>query len=276
MRTSCCIGLCLLMASYAISQEWADYFKPNSEEKIASWKADFKDAEKLKEALKQRLILGHIFPDNNNIPAFKEKFGVTDESIRSALKSIYEAPDKAVFFNSVEAMCAFADERMKPFLLEAATDRATQPGPRQAAIWKYLRLANAEEVKNFFVIILMDKTEFSNDMKDALTSLPNRDADEQKREAIIASLRVVAAQEEDWKRFEYWDFVLMSRDKDYALSRQRVELLKKHAASEPADAESHQITTLKDRLAEIQTRATFTNVSTNLTDLIKRDFRKKE
>jgi len=272
------IGLCVLLVGNAVSQEWADFFAPRSETEIASWAADFKNPEKLKEALKKRLLLGHVFPDNKSIPAFKDKFGVPDESIRVALQSIcQEATDKAVYFNSVEAMSAFVDEQMKQFLSEAATGSTTQPGPRQVAIWKYLPLADAAEVRDFFVHFLTGKAKFDEHVKLAVRqSIPYKETDRQKREAFTASLRVAAAQEADWKEFQKWDWILMDWDKDYESSRQRVELLKKHVASEPADAESHQITTLRDRLAQCQSRATFTDVSTNLADLIKLDFRKPQ
>ena len=287
MRTLHCIGLCLLLACKVISQEWDDFFKSTSERKIASWREEFKSPEALRNALKKKLTLSVSLHPHYNLFDFKEKFDVKDEDIRTALMGIYresahklesvrreENPnfisDVSECSGAISWMGAFADEPMKRFLLKLAMDSTVAPAPRDAAIGAYLRCADALETKDFFVYFLGEKERFTDAVKSAIFKhVPYKDVDKHKREAALASLYVATAQAEDWKQFERLDWFLITRGaKDYLASHQRAALLKKHSASEPVEARGGDVPTLKERLDFIPS----TNISTNLTELMVRDF----
>jgi len=293
MSIVCMMVMCL--AGNAVSQDWDDFFKDTSEKKIASRKKEFKDPEKLKEALTKKLTLTVLKPPFYGISDFKERFDVQDEAIRSALLSLYreaeqnlasmrknDTPDyyhnAFLRYHSVAAMGDFVNEPMKQFLYNLALDSTANPAPRDAAIGAYLGCANAREMKDFFVHFLSGKERFSDSIKDAVFKhIPFEEKDKYKREATLASLYVAAAQEEDWKQFNRVDWFLVTRRaQEYLTSHQRFALLKKHSVSEPEpEPRVHDPSIFVSRAPTLKERLGFvpsTNISTNLAELTARDF----
>jgi hypothetical protein len=303
MKASYGIGLCVLLASSTIAIDWENFKSYPSlmsypEEKMASWKEDLKDPEKLKKALKHCLIrkTGPNSFQSDGIPAFIKKFDVKDEVLRSALLGIYHEmaqnfmsicdennPNRSfdffVFDRAIEHMGVLADEPMKAFLMDIAKNsvKALPDRIQRPALGAYLGCANAQETRDLCVYFLSDETRLTDNIKDAIKSYISYDnEDKQKWDAILASLRVIAAREKDWQEFARWDDFLYTRtDDDYFTSRQRLELLKRHVASEPADAKGGEVPTLRKRLKEmLELTEPLTNISTNLTELKARDFSK--
>ncbi|MCL1920919.1 MAG: hypothetical protein FWG50_07555 [Kiritimatiellaeota bacterium] len=109
----------------------------------------------------------------------------------------------------------------------------------------------------------------------ALDVYDDSGGDPQKREAIVASLIVALAREENKDIFSYRDKQLAERSKDYATSAQRLDMLKRMSKLPPSKARDTD-PDLKKALASFRFRFFKTNVSTNLTELMARDFGKPE
>ena len=305
MKNACVCVVVLLLVGNGVSQGWDDFFKDTSEGKIASWKEEFKAPENLRNALKKNLTsLRSVYPFHS-ISDFKKRFDVKDEDIRTALAEVYrelahklasttreENPsfdsDAHGCSQAVYCMGDFADEPMKRFLLGLAMDNTALMAPRGAAVGAYLRCADVQEVKEFCVsIFFCEKQRYPDYVRDAvMTYMPyeKEGEDGRKREVVLATLYVVAAQAEDWAQFKRLDGFLRAReDKDYLTSHQRLALLKRHSASEPEpepmvhppNMNATPTVSLKERLSYMQGKTeSFTSISTNLTELMARDFTK--
>ena|GEM_PF-1582711 len=289
MKTVCCvIGLSLLFANRVVATEWLPRHepKPLTEKEIASRKEDFKNPEKVK-----AFLMGE-FPKNDwsgtmtnphLIRAFAKEYEITVEVLRSVLADIYRdsarktgwefADDwdsEARLHSSILWMSVFADESAKKLLLDIAMDAKKDIFYRYPAVLGYFRCANAQEVRDLFVWLLSDDKRFPIDLKASLLEHIRElwrevEADRQKREAILASLCVAVAQEKDMRTFGQLDGFLAQNSAEYATSNQRVALLQKKGNTSRANGISESQKTANKPL---------TNVSTSLTELKKRDFRK--
>jgi hypothetical protein len=173
---------------------------------------------------------------------------------------------------------SFADEPVKRVLLNIATNGTQDVFYRQTAIHSYLQRFSAQDARDLFVHLLANEGQFSDDLKGLVIGSvrrlfyetdKNTEAEVQKREAVFSSLYVMAARETNARMFRALDEFLQRRNDDYAASHQRVALLIKHAnpANTPPDAafkKWQEITQKSNR--------PYTSISTNLTELMTRDF----
>ena len=97
----------------------------------------------------------------------------------------------------------------------------------------------------------------------------HENADEQKQDAILSTLYVAVAQDEDL--FVRMDEYLQTKSTKYADSSQRLAMLQR-TNQIPPDIPSGIRDNLKSALKSLQTRTSFTSISTNLTELLERDF----
>jgi len=281
MNKLCGIGLCLLVASEAVSiGGMPEERKPLSEEESASLKEDLKRPENLKKFLLDRFDAGgHNGGEVLHIIRFgKQGLGLQDEIARPVLLDICrEAAQKTGWKIMVEwesekrlydSLCwlgVFADGPVKKFLLGIATDNAKDAFYRAAATRGYFYCAEAGEVRDFFVHMVNKKRDFPVELRETVIDLTRRlffvldevlEEDTPKREAILASLYVVVAQESDERLFRHLDGILQWDSKEYATSYQRADLWKRK---------------FKDTR---RVSSPTTNVSISLKELKRRDFSK--
>ena len=297
MKTCCCIGLCLLWIGNITALDWPEYEEFSGED-IAHLRQTLQNPKETKEFLIDEFVAEHsLWPDE--IPLFKQKFDVRDEIIRpvlldilreSAQKTGWEMPpsrnddpadvfdDKRRLLKSIVWLGTFADEPAKKILSDIAADDAKDRYYRDLAVQAYLYCADAQEVKDILMRYIEEKgRDWKNISWSPLYAFAEgayrATTDEAKREAILAVLYVVMAQEENKDTFSYRDKKLAHMSKEYATSSQRLTMLKRISKLPPSKGRDTD-NDLNAALESYKSRKTFTSVSTNLTELMARDFRK--
>jgi len=291
MRALCCIGLSLLLAGGAFSQR---RIEDMTDEEAAYLKDRLKDPGTLKGFLEDNFSGNHsIWPDE--ITLFKRKFGLADDTLRGILTDICHEtarktewrpfqdgdPEETLFnkrrlSRSIKWLGYCADEPTKDFLMEVATDGTKAWDYRAAATVAYIQCADANQVRDAIARFFIDVEE-GRYAPDASTFqvYDDSEGDPQKREAIVASLIVALAREGDKNIFSCRDKQLAERSREYATSAQRLDMLKRMSKLPPSKARDTD-PDLKKALAAFRFRFFKTNVSTNLTELMARDFGKPE
>ena len=287
MKTLCCIGVCLMLAGAAASQEQ----EAGLDERLAQAREAYKDPEKLKATLMRIFAIDdRVLDPRKEIPIFKQKYHVSDETMRTALMSIYESVrhlgddpahsdepretiyDKRRLFCSLEWLGFCADGATKELLMRWATDGTKANDYRVPAIDAYIRCADAQQVRDALIRFLIDmRVDPYGTYLQAFAVYDESDV--QKREAITASLVVALSREEDKGRFADMDKKLAKRSKEYAESSQRKAMVERMSKLPPGlyrDTDPD----LKAALESFKALPKLTSVSTNLTELMARDFRK--
>ena len=140
----------------------------------------------------------------------------------------------------------------------------------------YIRNADAQQARDALVCFFIDmKGKHYAPYSSAIAAYDESEGDPQKREAIVASLIVALAREENKDIFVRKDKQLAERSREYATSAQRLDMLKRMSKLPPSKARDTD-PDLKKALASFRFRFFKTNVSTNLTELMARDFGKPE
>lgn len=285
MKKLCCVGLSLLLAGDTVASLLAGAEdKVLSPEEIASRKADLKDPAKLKAFLTEAFSndwSGSFI--SNFARGLKEMYDVPDDILKPVLLDIYrESAQKTGWkngsdrdarwglFGAIWGLADLADKPVREMLLGIAKDSAKDVLYRYPAILGYVRCAEAQDVRDLFVWLLGDKKRFPVDLRGSLVKHIRDlwdaiEADEQKREALLASLYVAVALEKDAWVFGGLDDFLAQRSEEYRTSRQRVDLLKKNGKASDASG-----------ILDSRRKAglPLTSVSTSLKELMKRDFGK--
>ena len=239
MKRACCIGLCLLLAGSAVpsSDEWYDIMHYPDEET-----ARFRELYKNCETLKGDLMGGFTMDDfiwEDEIPLFKEKFDVSDDTLRTALMGIYKefqhmgkdpyfpdepeevTNDKRRLRRSIEWLGYCADKSTKEFLMKVATDKAKDNVFRSTAVRAYLHCANAKEIEMLAPLLADKSQKVSSLYHFAMLEYDEAGGDAKKRKAIIATVSAALVKEDDKRVFTYADRELAERDKDYSNSPSR-------------------------------------------------------
>ena len=236
----CCIGLCLLLAGNAVSENWRFYERLPNEE-VVHLRECFKNPEKLKASLMSICISDHyIFSEE--IPLFMEKFNITKDTLRLVLMKIihesekeakwepfsYEDPDELTYWKrglmqAIIWLGVCADESAKEFLMEIAIDDTKGEVYRNMAVGAYIRSANAQQVKDALNRFLVETRVIpSSTYSYARAVYEEAEDDTAKREAIVSALTAAAlAREEDRGHFARADKIFAEQDKVYAKSPQR-------------------------------------------------------
>ena len=281
-----------LLASRTIGG-W-EYFEAERrfpEEKVKHLRAEFKDAEKLKRYL--GMFFAETWLPDDVPPLFMRKFDVSGEALRNALMGIIREcsekvqwkngqagePDditwaRDALINAIRWLGTCADTEAKNILMRITTDDTKDNRFRVAAIGGYLRCADAQEARDALVrfLINMRVNPYSIYLI-AMSVYDGADRDMGKREAIAASLTIALAHEKSKDVFAEMDKKLAERSKDYAASAQRLAMLRRMSRLPPSTFRDTD-PDLKAALKSFRFRLTKTNVSTNLTELMARDFGK--
>ena len=240
MKRICCVGLCLLLAGKALpsSDEWYRIIYEYTDEQIARERERCKNSEVLKGDLASAFIMDNYLWDDE-IPLYKEKFGITDDTLRTALMGIYEevqhvgkepfledepekiTDDKRRLWCSLIWLGYCADKSTKEFLMKVATDKTKDKVFRSQAIRAYLRNATAKEF-DWVTSLLADKSQDTSYIYGmSIREYDRADGDTKRRKAIASVVSAALAKEEDKYIFNYLDKDFAERDKDYANSPQR-------------------------------------------------------
>jgi len=208
------------------------------DEKVNRLQQEFKDAERLKEYFEGLFMtLGFM---SEVPPRFRQKFGVPEEIMQTALMNIIRESSEKVGWESLKKddsddvaeakfllitavgwLSACADAETKRFLMGIAVDGTKGSWHRTNAIRAYLRRADTQETRDGLVAFLVDKRlDVSSAYWHAFEVYDEIKDDTQKREAIVSALSVALAQESDRGLFADTDKKLAERSKGYAKSPQ--------------------------------------------------------
>jgi len=285
-------------SAMASSWAWEEYYDILPEEEVVSLKANLKTSKGFREFLIHCAdMYGVSTFSTSKMPLFKKKFEVKGEIARPALLDIFHESVQKVGWSpwsrndpediritkqrllvSIDWMGVFADDPMKQLLLGIATDSTKDASFRTKTLREYLRAADAQETRDVLVRFLtgdMRVFERAETYRYAMLTYDEADGDELKREAILSSVFVSLAREDSRKNFMSVDKKLAERSKEYTESSQRLAILQRMNKLPPTNWYGDS-SSLDAMIEPLKTHTTFTNVNTNLTDLIKRDFRKKE
>ena len=280
----------LLLAGNAIPQDIPE-LKDYTDELISHLRKGFENPGQLEKYLTETLSYEHfLWPDS--IPLFKQKFGITDDTLRTALMGIYQsvqhlkdAPfqkedsdeitkDKRRLLYSIEWFGYCADEPVKRLLLDIANDDTIAKGYRYPAISASIQCADVQQVRDVILRFTVDVKIPPHSTWLAAQSVYDRTRDDpQKRESILATLIVLLAREEDKTEFAEMDKQLAKRSEKYATSSQRLAMVQRMSKLPPALYDKTD-PDLKNALKSFRFRLFKTNVSTNMTELMARDFSK--
>jgi len=315
MKT-CCIGLCLLLAGTAVSHGWGlpyeMVFGETKEDFIDAvklkgvlrssftgnrvWQVDpvlYKRRFGISDGT-LRAVLMEICRESAENVKWEPFLDEDPQELRCEKKRLRR---------SILWLGACADRAAKDFLMGIAVDGAKGEVYRIYAIDAYICSADAREVRDALARFLIGDMKV-NDYSTYLCAFEvydDAEDDAQKREAIAASLIVALAREESNVRFADMDKELAERSAAYATSHQRLALLRKNDVPDSVIREKKEkmtpavkpgggppVTHTTDlevympnlkasrKALEAKWRWQLTNVSTNLTELMERDFSKPE
>ena len=296
MRALCYIGLYLLLADNVVSQDRIKYedwwrFKDATDADLAWAREFYNNPEKLKESLMFNFTCDQFF-DDWEIPFFKRKFHIADDVLRPVLMDIYKSvehlggekiqhgeprellSDKRRLLWSIVWLGYCADEATKGFLMDITIDDTKANDYRIPAIRAYIQCADAQQMRDALMrfFIGMNGRPYKPYLQ-AFEVYDESESDMQKREAIVASLIVALAREENKVEFANIDKRLAARNKEYATSAQRLAMVQRMSKLPPSTFRDTD-PDLKTALESFNTRTKLTSVSTNLTELMARDFTK--
>ena len=284
------IGLCLLLASNVVSQNThATEGLPS--EKDEATRSNVRSVENIRDYLIGRFSSNH--PTFSwEIQKYRKAPDVTDDALRAALMEIYQlvqhlgsepfqkgdprelTENKRRLLDSIDWLGYCADEPVKRLLLDIANDETKAECYRLAAVSSSIQCADAQEVRDVILRFMVDvKIRPYSAWLNAFSVYDESEDDPQKREAILATLIVLLAKEERKGRFVAMDKKLAERDKEYATSAQRLAMLQRMSKL-PPDKFPKTDPDLNTALNSFRFRFFKTNVSTNMTELMARDFSK--
>jgi len=286
----CCIG-CLLFAGNVVSQNAPSRYDSYTDEEVARTREAYKNPENLKETLMR--ILANSPSWDEDVLLFKQKFDVADDTLRTVLLDIYKSvqhlrgvpfqdgepkeitDDKKRLSRSISWLGYCADESAKELLMDIATNGTEDKWLRSNAIIAYIQRADAQQVRDALARFLIGDMKVNPYITYLYTfgAYDEAESDPQKREAIVASLIVALTREDNKSRFAKMDKELAARSKEYAESSQRLAMVQRMSKLPPSQSRDTD-PDLKTALDSFQSLTKLTSVSTNLTELMARDFRK--
>ena len=247
----CMFVMCLAMQglSSEILVSWVDTYLELPEQEAERLREDFKDATKLKECMTRKLLgTWAIAPEK--MMAFKQRFGISDETMQTVLMDVVSefsvkagwAPSRQgdaknayvanmLLRGAIIWLGVCADGEGKKFLMDIATDSAKDGEFRKRAFSSYLRRADAQETKDALDSVLADdvKTKFGSDNLNicyaALVAYDDAKDDLRKREIIVSAVSAVFMKDDF--AFTFADKKLAERSTEYAESPQRKAALER-------------------------------------------------
>ena len=286
------IGLCLLLAGNVVSQD-VRIMEALPDEENAVALSNVKPVETIKNELMRWFLSNNPIPPRD-IQRYRDAPDVTDEAMRAALMDIYQSvqhlgdvpfqlgdsaelvEEKRRLRRTIEFLGHCADESAKRLLLDIANDETKANTYRATAVSASIQCADAQQVRDVLLRFIVDKQFKSSSFLWRTTSVYDEvECDPQKREAILATLIVLLAREENKSRFADMDKKVAERSKEYATSSQRLAMLQRMSKL-PPDKFPKTDPDLNTALDSFRFRFFKTNVSTNMTELMTRDFRKSE
>ena len=295
-----CIGLCLLLTGNVVSQDRVRYedwirFEEITDEGLAWARDTYNQPETLKKNLTSSE--GGLDLDLWEIPFLIRKFNIAEDTLRRVLMEVCHemaettgwesyrhdnqqdglVHDKRNLQQAIEWLGYCADETGKEFLMAVASDGTKGDIYRTAAVRAYLQRADARQARDALVRFFSDTKGIPYaPYSSAIAVYDESEGDAQKCEAIAASLIVALARESHRGLFYDTDKKLAMRSKEYATSAQRLAMLKRMSKLPPTNGYGDSAKSLDPALASFRFRLFKTNVSTNLTELMARDFGKPE
>jgi len=243
--------MCLVMQglSSEILVSWVDTYLEFPEQEAERLREDFKDVTKLKECM-MRKLLGAWTTDPEKMVAFKQRFGISDETMQTVLMDIVSEFSVKAGWNpnqqngvkndyvanmllrgAIIWLGVCADGERKKLLMDIATDSAKDDEFRKRAFASYLRRADVQETKDALDSVLAGdaKTKFGSDNLNtcyaAMVAYDDAKNDSRKREIIVSAVSAVFTKDEF--AFTFADKKLAERSKEYAESPQRKAALER-------------------------------------------------
>jgi hypothetical protein len=296
VTTALCLTASVLLASRPYIVGEPPYYDTWPEERVGQAREDFKDAAKLKEHIeRQTSTLGYSLWKREKAE-FRKKFDVSEETLQAALMAIIressekvgweetewgEPPDVSVtkvrLYTAVGWLGFCADAEAKKFLMGIAMDETKREGHRMNAVLAYLRCADAQETKDAFARFLANEEMIPYfPLRSVLKMYDETEENPLKREVIFASIPVALAREKSKSTFADTDNWLAQRSKEYAESAQRLAMLERISKLPPLVSFPQLEAGMSAALESLRSSKSLTSVSTNLTELMARDFRKKD
>jgi len=245
--------------------------------------------------LKERMI-DYFYADQGdpwkNFDGFKDSSAVMDEQLHRVLMNLFREAEvklsaltpkteewnhyKVIANGVIRWLPKCGEIPVKDFLLDYAASNKNDSWLRQTAIFSYLRVADAEEAKDALLRFLvgddrMDSQARSSICWDARTAF--MEADARKRSAILESLYVALAREDNKWLFRVYDNILCELSHHYADSHQRLAILLRLINSPSlCKGDETAMPWLLEQQKVLQKKRLTTNISTNLAVLESTDF----
>ena len=247
-------------------------------------------------SLRERITEYYVYAAHDSVwqefDEFKKQNAVSDEQLHRVLMAIYsDAVDSSptltpqsdewrrnqgIAESVVWLLPKCGSIPVKDFLLERMSTEEPNGHIRRQAILAYLRVADAEEVKNILLRFFAGEDRMDLGGRFGLLSGARqvlKDADAGKRAAILESLYVALAREENKCAFHVYDDILSKFNNDYANSYQRVAILQKLIQAPPlCKADESVMPDLTAKLKELRKTRPNTNINTNLAVVMSRNF----
>ena len=284
------IGLCLLLASNAVSQNvHATEILPYKGN--ATVRTNAKTEKTIKDELTGWFSIHRpIF--SRDIQKYRNAPDITGDAMCAALIDIYQSVQhlgdtpfqqgdsheltegKNRLRRAIEFLGHCADEPAKQLLLDIANDARKADTYRTRAVKASIRCADAQQVRDVILRFFFDnQLNPYGTYWNVISVYDESDGKSQKREAILATLFVLLAREENKTRFAEMDKKLAERSTEYATSSQRLAMLKRMSKLPPSKFRDTD-PDINAALKSFRFRFFKTNVSTNMTELMARDFSK--
>lgn len=279
--------ICLLTSPSLLSSEIEDRAVTEK------YRVEYQDPVKLKSRLLNMLSTFEGF-DGVKIERLKKRFDISDEIMRNVAVEMYHeaiialsdknpASTESVLNTyrgqvDIALFCLglSADQDAKKLLMTIATNNETEMTYRRQAISSYLRASDAEEVKNVLLRFLVEEGRMDSQTRSSVceyTGAVFQDASPEKKKAILESLYVALAREDNKWLFGVYDNILCKISKEYANSRERLAILKRLiSAPSLCKADDYTMPELQEKLKVLQKTRPYTNINTNLAAIKARNF----
>jgi hypothetical protein len=247
----------------------------------------FRDSGKLKAELIRFLPINGRF-DFQEFPWFKNTFDVQEEILRPVLLEIFNEArlkdlddpkyhlDRLRAMRSITGLGRCADEETKQLLRKLSTDLSTPKVVRMRAVEAYLQSADPEETKNALLRSLVGEERMDSQDRSSICEYARMvfvAADSEKKEAIIHALILALSREDNKWLFRVYDNILCEMSKDYANSRQRLDIVKRLiSAPSLCKVDDYVMPELQEKLKILQKTRLNINISTNIEAIKARNF----
>ncbi|MEI6647983.1 MAG: hypothetical protein WCP12_18240 [bacterium] len=258
---------------------------------VKSYALDYKDDASLKNNLISDFTAEECrsWKETNE---FITQFAIPDDQLHRVLMDIYRnvtekkasvvadsregIDNRRIIEGVLSWLPACPSTETKTFLIDFAANGNEGSQLRSTAIASYLRIADSEEAKNALLRFLVEGNRMDCQARSSICEYAKmvfKDANSEKKEAILFSLFVALSREDNKWLFRVYDDILCKISKEYANSRQRLTILQRLInAPSLCKADDYAMPELREKLKALQIIPRSTNISTNLAALNARNF----